>query len=166
MWRAPILYKHFLLLQLVREMGKRKTLYLSNKHLPWLDEEQTLPLLTSATRWHHVLRKKLSPITTKPPPLLLRHRESPVVSGLFPLKPLTTVTHNCRQRSEAWIRPKCSRVYGENVVGCGVEVQQNLFSTKGQRSSSTSTPHTAISWPQLPICRCSLHFVALILPAN
>lgn len=71
---------HFLFLQLVREMGKRKTLYLSNKHLPWLDEEQTLPLLMSVTRWHHVLRKKLSPITTKPLPLLLRHRESPSCS--------------------------------------------------------------------------------------
>lgn len=39
-----MLYKHFLLMQLVREMGKRKTLRLPNKHLPWLDEDQTLPL--------------------------------------------------------------------------------------------------------------------------
>lgn len=30
--------------------GEKKNLYLSNKHLPWLDEEQTLPLLMSVTR--------------------------------------------------------------------------------------------------------------------
>lgn len=112
MWRALILHKHFLLIQLVREMGKIKTLYLSNKHLPCPDENQTLPLLMTVTRWHHVPRRKLSPTTTKPQLLLLQYQQSPSCSHSNHSH--TTAGREVRAESDL-------NVYGENLVGGAAE---------------------------------------------
>lgn len=123
-------------MQLVREMGKRKTLRLPNKHLPWLDEDQTLPLWL----WQGDIMLQGGSCHPSPPNHFCSSTGSP-----HPAPPQTPdSSHTNGGKGSA--TPKFSPGSGENTVGCAA----------GPRTgpSSTSAPHSHVQSTAV-LCCCS-----------